>query len=170
MENQEWETITAPDGTEYTEDQLLLLVTEVKDFQLAHGSILKLVAYESESSVAGRTVGASLLPTPFPRKLFDEAVELQQLFHELYIRVAANPEWLHSILKPQIESDEFTRRLEIIIIEILDRVHWEKKEYFTITVTGYARFFNDVTDDCDEMSFGVWWNATRICASRFSLH
>ncbi|KAK6952962.1 hypothetical protein Daesc_005259 [Daldinia eschscholtzii] len=64
--------------------------------------------------------------------------------------------------RDQISSDEFTRRLEIIIIEILDRVHWEKKEYFTITVTGYARFFNDVTDDCDEMSFGVWWNGPKL--------
>ncbi|KAI1469574.1 SGNH hydrolase [Daldinia caldariorum] len=64
--------------------------------------------------------------------------------------------------RDQIESDEFTRRLEIIIIEILERVRWEKKQYFTITVTGYARFFNDVTDDCDEMSFGVWWNGPKL--------
>lgn len=64
--------------------------------------------------------------------------------------------------RDQIESDEFEHRLEIIIMEILDKVRWEKKPSFTITVTGYARFFNDVTDDCDEMSFGVWWRGPKL--------
>ncbi|KAF3059380.1 Lipase 1 [Daldinia childiae] len=64
--------------------------------------------------------------------------------------------------RDQIESDEFEHRLEIIIMEILDKVRWEKKPSFTITVTGYARFFNDATDDCDEMSFGVWWRGPKL--------
>ncbi|OTB04954.1 hypothetical protein M426DRAFT_11045 [Hypoxylon sp. CI-4A] len=64
--------------------------------------------------------------------------------------------------KTQIESDEFEHRLEIIIMEILDKVRWEKKPWFFITVTGYARFFNDVTDECDNMSFGVWWNGPKL--------
>ncbi|KAI5863220.1 SGNH hydrolase [Durotheca rogersii] len=64
--------------------------------------------------------------------------------------------------RAQIESDEFENRLLIVITEILDRVRWEKKPSFFITVTGYARFFNDVTDECDDMSFGVWWNGPRL--------
>ncbi|KAI8966210.1 SGNH hydrolase [Daldinia sp. FL1419] len=64
--------------------------------------------------------------------------------------------------RDRIEGDEFEHRLGIIIMEILDKVRWEKKPSFTITVTGYARFFNDVTDDCDEMSFGVWWRGPKL--------
>ncbi|KAI0841696.1 SGNH hydrolase [Hypoxylon sp. FL0890] len=64
--------------------------------------------------------------------------------------------------KAQIESDDFDQRLQIVISEILDKVRWEKKPWFFITVTGYARFFNDVTDECDDMSFGVWWNGPKL--------
>ncbi|KAI2626685.1 SGNH hydrolase [Hypoxylon sp. NC1633] len=64
--------------------------------------------------------------------------------------------------KTQIESDDFENRLRVLITEILDKVRWEKRPSFTITVTGYARFFNETTDPCDDMSFGVWWNGPRL--------
>ncbi|KAG5950115.1 hypothetical protein E4U53_005472 [Claviceps sorghi] len=44
----------------------------------------------------------------------------------------------------------------------LDRVQWEKHPCFTSTVTGYARFFNEHTDDCDHRSFGVWWRGPKL--------
>ncbi|KAI0435185.1 SGNH hydrolase [Xylaria sp. FL1042] len=62
----------------------------------------------------------------------------------------------------QLESDDFEIRLRILIMEILDKIRWEKKPQFTITVTGYARFFNELTDGCDDMSFGVWWNGPKL--------
>ncbi|KAI1772477.1 SGNH hydrolase [Hypoxylon cercidicola] len=62
----------------------------------------------------------------------------------------------------QIESDEFEQRLQVVITEILDAVRWEKKPWFFVTITGYARFFNDVTDACDDMSFGIWWNGPKL--------
>ncbi|KAH7041273.1 SGNH hydrolase-type esterase domain-containing protein [Microdochium trichocladiopsis] len=61
-----------------------------------------------------------------------------------------------------LESDEFAVRLEITITEILDAVRWEKKPWFFITMTGYARFFDATTEACDDMSFGVWWNGPRL--------
>ncbi|KAI1742496.1 SGNH hydrolase [Xylaria scruposa] len=64
--------------------------------------------------------------------------------------------------RANLESDDFEIRLRILIMEILDKIRWEKKPRFTITVTGYARFFNELTDGCDEMSFGVWWNGPRL--------
>ncbi|KAI1094705.1 SGNH hydrolase [Rostrohypoxylon terebratum] len=64
--------------------------------------------------------------------------------------------------KAQIESTEFDERLDVIIMEILDKVRWEKNPNFFITVTGYARFFNELTDECDNMSFGIWWNGPKL--------
>lgn len=64
--------------------------------------------------------------------------------------------------KAQIESDEFDQRLQIVTTEILDKARWEKKPWFIITVTGYARFFNDATDECDDMSFGISWNGPKL--------
>ncbi|TGJ88095.1 hypothetical protein E0Z10_g660 [Xylaria hypoxylon] len=61
-----------------------------------------------------------------------------------------------------LESDEFEIHLRIVVMEILDKVRWEKKPRFSITVTGYARFFNEHTDGCDDMSFGIWYNGPRL--------
>ncbi|KAI1841341.1 hypothetical protein JX266_012495 [Neoarthrinium moseri] len=62
----------------------------------------------------------------------------------------------------RLEGDEFEQRLQIVILELLDKVRWEKKPWFLITVTGYARFFNDQTAECDEMSLGVWWQGPKL--------
>ncbi|KAI0166545.1 SGNH hydrolase [Xylariaceae sp. FL1272] len=64
--------------------------------------------------------------------------------------------------RARLESDEFENRLEVLIMEILDKVRWEKKPWFFITMTGYARFFNENTDACDDMSFGVWWRGPKL--------
>lgn len=62
----------------------------------------------------------------------------------------------------QLASPDFEHRLRLVITEILDRVKWEKRPWFTIFVTGYARFFSTETDDCDESSFGVWWRGPKL--------
>ncbi|KAI0195135.1 SGNH hydrolase-type esterase domain-containing protein [Xylaria flabelliformis] len=64
--------------------------------------------------------------------------------------------------RANLESDEFEIRLRIVIMEILDKIRWEKKPRFTITMTGYARFFNELTDGCDDMSFGIWWYGPKL--------
>lgn len=90
-----------------SEDEVELLVSEVKDYQITHGSLLKLVKFEEASTVPARPVGASLTATPFPRKQFDEAFSLQTIFNELYIKAASDPEWLYSALGPLLQSDAF---------------------------------------------------------------
>lgn len=62
----------------------------------------------------------------------------------------------------QLASPDFEHRLKLAIMEILNRVKWEKKPWFTIFMTGYARFFNVETDECDESSFGVWWRGPKL--------
>jgi SAGA-associated factor 73 len=62
----------------------------------------------------------------------------------------------------QMASTQFEDRLRLVIMEILDRVRWEKRPWFTITVTGYARFFNADTDACDDYSFGMWWRGPKL--------
>lgn len=108
------------DGTEYSEEQLLHLVSEVKDFHLTHGSLLKVVQYETDSSVPARPVGSSVLPTIFQRRRFDEAIGLQASYNELYMRVAADPAWLHSVLAPVIESDTFIAALWDVYLKVQD--------------------------------------------------
>lgn len=61
-----------------------------------------------------------------------------------------------------LASPDFDEHLRLVIIEILDSVQWEKRPWFTITVTGYARFFNDETPECDDSSFGIWWRGPKL--------
>jgi len=53
-------------------------------------------------------------------------------------------------------SGDFALKLEMAVTEILDAARWEKRPWFFITMTGYARFFDADTPGCDGMSFGVW--------------
>jgi hypothetical protein len=64
--------------------------------------------------------------------------------------------------RAMLEGDEFETRLRIVITEILDKARWEKKPWFFITMTGYARFFNELTDECDNLSLGFWWKGPRL--------
>lgn len=87
------------------------LVTEIKDYQIAHGSLLKLVAFDEQTQVPARPVAVSALPTPLPRGTFNEAMELQQSMCELYMHVAADEEWLYGVLAPLMQYDEFLSAL-----------------------------------------------------------
>ena len=42
---------TATNNMTLTDDEIELLASEVKDYQLTHGSLLKLVGYETDSTV-----------------------------------------------------------------------------------------------------------------------
>lgn len=61
-----------------------------------------------------------------------------------------------------LQSDVFEHRLALILHAILDKVAWERRPNFVITVTGYARFFNAATPACDDMSLGVWWGGPKL--------
>jgi glutathione synthase len=96
---------------ELSADEFEPLLQAVKDYQLIHGSLLKLVASEEEHSVLARPVGVSIFPTQFPTRHFFRALELQQIFNELYARVASDEAWLEETLHDLIESDQFTNAL-----------------------------------------------------------
>ncbi|KAK4174137.1 SGNH hydrolase-type esterase domain-containing protein [Triangularia setosa] len=57
-------------------------------------------------------------------------------------------------------SQKLKLRIRLILLEILDKIPWEYHPDFFITVTGYARFFNENTTECDDVSFGVWTSST----------
>lgn len=62
----------------------------------------------------------------------------------------------------RLDDRDFDERLHVLITELLDKVRWERKPDFRITVTGYAQFFNDRTAPCDDMSLGVWWRGPKL--------
>ena len=81
---------------ELNEQQLGYLLDQARDWQITHGLSLK---YREDDFVRSVPIGISLIPTLFPKVLFDEALSLQRLYNELYMRVAADPDWLYKVLK-----------------------------------------------------------------------
>ena len=101
-----------------SEEQLDTVVSDIRDWQLTHGSLLKLVQTEEEHTVLAQPVGISIFPTLFPRGLFNEAISLQKLFNKLYIAVAQDEGWLYATLKDLIEVDPLANTLWAIYQEI----------------------------------------------------
>ncbi|KAM7221386.1 hypothetical protein V8F06_003161 [Rhypophila decipiens] len=54
------------------------------------------------------------------------------------------------------EAQLLVHKIRLVLLEILDKVHWERNPDFRVIMTGYARFFNAETVQCDEVSLGVW--------------
>ncbi|KAK5115377.1 hypothetical protein LTR85_009837 [Meristemomyces frigidus] len=109
---------TGSEDSSSTEPQMDQLVSDIKDYQLTHGNLLKLVRLEEATRIPSIGVGVSALPTPFPRRCFDEAWQLQRCMNELYIRAAADEPWLYAILKPLIEHDSFLAALWSVHLEV----------------------------------------------------
>ncbi|KAK4650504.1 hypothetical protein QC762_708025 [Podospora pseudocomata] len=55
-----------------------------------------------------------------------------------------------------LNDQKLRLRIRLILLEILNKIPWERHSSFFITVTGYARFFNENTTACDDVSFGIW--------------
>ncbi|KAF2098149.1 glutathione synthase [Rhizodiscina lignyota] len=101
----------------FSEEQLEFLIHNAKDYQITHGSLLKLVRAEEEHSVPTRPVGVSLVPSQFPRKCFEQGVRIQGIYNELYAKVASDEAWLAQALKDYIRDDPFTSILWEIYLE-----------------------------------------------------
>ena len=120
---------------ELTEDSFDDLVSQIKDYQLTHGFLLKLVRLEGHTTVPSRNISVSVLPTPFPRHLFRQASDLQTLFNELYIRASADEAWLNSVVSPLLQYDDLARALW----EVHTRVKSQRQDGEPRTICGIFR-------------------------------
>lgn len=93
-------------------------IAEVKDYQVTHGSLLKLVQHEEPNSVPAIPIGVSLIPTPFPSYAFKQAHQMQSLYNKLYAKVACDDTWLEAVLHPVLETDDFVRCLWTIYRQV----------------------------------------------------
>ncbi|KAI1413873.1 glutathione synthase [Hypoxylon sp. FL1857] len=96
------------------EEHLEEILSELEDYQISHGSLLKiprnLTDFESPVAIA-RPIGISVIPTTFSRLHFQQALDIQALFNELYINVAEDDVWLQPIIRKLGEVDEFAAKL-----------------------------------------------------------
>jgi glutathione synthetase len=93
-----------------------LILRAIQDWSLAHG----LVILSGEATGGGIPAPVTIYPTPFPKHGFDEALEVQKPFHDLYHAVCKNEEWLVQELTELAKYDpEFTGRLLDLHLKVL---------------------------------------------------
>ena len=73
-------------------EQLSRLITDIKDWQINHGMLLRY-------GPSAAPIGVSVFPTSFPKKLFEHAQRLQPVFNRLYAAISEDDEWLGKALK-----------------------------------------------------------------------
>ena len=90
-------TLTVPYPPTLSLRQLSDLISNIKDYQIARGMLLKYGP--NAHSTNAIPVGVSLFPSLFPESLFEEARKLQVVYNKLYARVAEDEEWLFEVLE-----------------------------------------------------------------------
>lgn len=108
MGAQDW-----PPQLEAAQEQAVLDLAS--DYALAHGLVLRPVA-SSPSAPLSLTTGIhapySLYPSQLPRHLFQQALDLQPAYNELYARVTADDAFLERVVGGAVSKvDEFQGRL-----------------------------------------------------------
>ncbi|XP_050315568.1 glutathione synthetase-like isoform X3 [Anthonomus grandis grandis] len=91
------------------ENQLKEVIEKTKDWAVMHGIGIRSRTNFSEDSIDFAPF--LLLPSTFPRREFEKAVEIQTTLNELMHRVAHNQEFLKETLQGTIQVDEFTGNL-----------------------------------------------------------
>ncbi|CAD6196901.1 unnamed protein product [Caenorhabditis auriculariae] len=102
------------------EDRTDFLVQESLDFAHAHGLVMRTPQHIDRSDVCQNTPIA-LLPSAFPRNLFEKAVNVQNLIAALYHEVAYDYDFLMKTHEQVIKTDVFTKNL----VEIFKKVQEE---------------------------------------------
>ncbi|KAL3702413.1 hypothetical protein R1sor_020435 [Riccia sorocarpa] len=122
------------------------LIPEALVWASLHGLVVGDKSVENSGKIAGvgiAHVPFSLLPTPFPAKDFEKAVDLSTLFNELVDRVSLDVEFLKRALGQAQKADEFTGRLLKMYCMILDegvkqdiRLGLHRSDYMLDVATG----------------------------------
>lgn len=85
-----------------TAEQEEYLTATVQEWSITNGLVVRSPsAYTSQdpkASYAG-TIPIALFPSQFPRDCFNEALEIQTAYNELYAAVASDEEWLGTVVK-----------------------------------------------------------------------
>lgn len=90
------------------------LINAATDWQLLHGSIVKQPvtrAFVSQRLAGSTPMSVSLIPAPFPRRLFEQAVSMQNVWSELLAKVCCDRSWLEEATRKLRKVDAFARLL-----------------------------------------------------------
>ncbi|KAI6225130.1 Glutathione synthetase [Aphelenchoides fujianensis] len=86
------------------------LVEDAVDFAHCNGLVIRTAEHKDRSDVC-QNAPFALLPSPFPRKLFDQGMNVQLAMNLLYFKISWDSEFLLEAHADVVHEDEFTRRM-----------------------------------------------------------
>uniref|UniRef100_A0A183CSG2 Ferritin n=1 Tax=Globodera pallida TaxID=36090 RepID=A0A183CSG2_GLOPA len=101
-----------------SDEEMQMLAEYAVDYAHSIGLVSRSNKYTNEVSVAPPL---TLLPSPFPRELYEQAIDVQQSLNELYFRVSCDHEFLMEAYEEVIKGDPFHAKL----IEVEKRIQKE---------------------------------------------
>lgn len=104
----------------FKEMQLRRMVEDAVDWAHAYGMVMR-TPQRKDCSDLCQTAPFALLPSPFPREIFEQAVNVQEAMSLLYFRISWDYEFLLRAHSEVVKTDQFTRHL----VNILKAVHDE---------------------------------------------
>uniref|UniRef100_A0A915AN01 Glutathione synthetase n=1 Tax=Parascaris univalens TaxID=6257 RepID=A0A915AN01_PARUN len=94
------------------------MLEDAVDWAHGCGMVMRTPQHKDRSDFC-QTAPFTLLPSPFPRHIFQQAVDVQQATNLLYFRISWDYEFLVESHAEVVKTDDFTRHF----VDILRRVH-----------------------------------------------
>ncbi|KAG0344186.1 hypothetical protein BG004_004663, partial [Podila humilis] len=101
-----------------TEEQLTILKDAALDFALSHGLVVRpppapVSSGQDQAVLSTGVINApiSLFPTPFPKRAFQDALQIQPLYNQLVHDISEDDAFLKEIMESLSTVDDFVKRL-----------------------------------------------------------
>uniref|UniRef100_A0A915IWG1 Glutathione synthase n=1 Tax=Romanomermis culicivorax TaxID=13658 RepID=A0A915IWG1_ROMCU len=106
---------------DFSPNLIQAVAEDCKDWAQVNGICMRLPDHKDKSDLT-QILPFTLAPSLTPKKLFNEAYDVQKGFNELYHRLAFDGDFIETSLVNVIKNDQFTRKL----FEIYKRVYIEE--------------------------------------------
>lgn len=94
-------------------------IRDARDYSLLNGLVLRYDELSNDNCVGH--IPFTLFPSPFPRRLYQECLDIQPLVNNLMLAIANDRSFMNEVLQPVARVDDFTRKL----LDINDKVQHE---------------------------------------------
>lgn len=130
------------------------LVESLLHWSLSNGLIMYPPNY---AKYQANNAPITLFPTPFPKKLYENAIEVQEVFNELYVNVISKEkEWLIAKIKELSEFDQsFTGELFNIYQKILSENGGKLKQELSLGLFRSDYMINSVDETIKQIEFNT---------------
>ncbi|OTB07980.1 hypothetical protein M426DRAFT_317482 [Hypoxylon sp. CI-4A] len=108
------------------------LTEVIKDWALAHGLTVRpppaVVAAEADpAGILATAVPVTLFPSPFPRVCFDQGINVQKAYNELYASISQDEDFLTQVIKEIGDSDDFITELWKVHLRVKEEGYVQPK-------------------------------------------